>query len=222
MKIIKTAGTISLSILCLGMLQASAGTIDSLVGDKDGFGLPGAPAVPANGTLWQSTLGGSFFGDYRGPGDVGNAAFTDIWDAPAGVTYSHTYGLSGTPLGAILSIQFAGVADQSPIDNNPNRGPWDVKYNGTLIGQIPVNTSANAYQEVETYTFNVPVGLLTGSDAVALGVNIPNINDGFIINFSELHIRTLDNGQVPEVASALGLLSFGLLSLVGLKRKLAA
>jgi hypothetical protein len=203
----------SATVLCLGAFQAPAGTIDSLVGDKDGFGLAGAPAVPANGTLWRDTLGGAFFTDYRDAGDLANAPFTDIWNANVGPTYSHNYGLVGTPLAALLSVQIAGVGDVG--------GPYDVLFNNINIGQIPVNNTINGFQEVNLYSWAVPVGLLTGADTVSLKINLPvSSGDGYIINFSELHIRTQD-GHVPEVTSAFGLLSLGLAGLAGLKRKLA-
>ena len=53
-------------VLLTTTVPANAGVITSLVGDKDGFGLIGAPAVPADGSLWRDQLGGVFFNDYRG------------------------------------------------------------------------------------------------------------------------------------------------------------
>lgn len=174
----------------------SAVPISSLVGDKDGFGLSGAPAVPADGTLWLHDLGGVFGMDYRDAGDLSNAPFTDRWFSDAAITYTHTYSLGGlTPISADLTIQIAGVAD--------HRGPWDVFFNATLIGQIPTNTSAKAYQVILTYTFVVNPSLLTEADTVLLNINVPTVTDGYSINFSELSITA-----VPEPATLL-LLSLG-------------
>ena len=204
------------SLLALGALaigQANAGVVVSLVGDKDGFGLTGAPAVPADGTLWQTDLGGSFFNDYRDALDVATAPFTDKWSSDAAVTYVHSYDLAGqTPLSAVLSVQFAGVADQ--------RGPWDVFFDGVLLGQIPTSMDASAFEMVRMLSWNVPVGLLTGSDTILLNINVPETTDGYSINFSELQIETADAG-VPDSGSTLALFGFGLAGLVLLKRRLA-
>lgn len=183
---------------------SNAATITSLVGDKDGFGLPGAPAVPADGTLWRDQLGGVFFTDYRDAGDLANAPFTDIWFSGSAISYTHTYSLAGlTPTSAQLSLQIAGVAD-SPVTP---RGPWDVFANGTLLGQIPQNFDANAFQEIKIYTFNMPTALVTGSDSILLNINVPSIGDGYSINYSELTINA-----VPE-PSALALAGLSVLAL---------
>jgi hypothetical protein len=185
--------------------MVSAVLISSLVGDKDGFGLSGAPAVPADGTLWRDGLGGVFGADYRDAGDLASAPFTDIWFSDAAITYTHTYSLGGlTPISANLTIQIAGVAD--------NRGPWDVFLNATLIGQIPTNTSVNAFQEILTYTFVVNPSLLIEADAVLLNINVPTVTDGYSINFSELNITA-----VPEPAT-ICLLGLGVLSLLRKKK----
>jgi hypothetical protein len=78
-------------ILVFAVTGETNAAIVSLVGDKDGFGIPGAPPVPADGTLWSSGLGGVFFTDYRDAFDLANAPFTDIWRSPGGFSYSHTY-----------------------------------------------------------------------------------------------------------------------------------
>ena len=157
-----------------------ASAVTSLVGDKDCFGLGGS--CP-DGTLWRDGLGGTFFNNYQGLGDP---SFTDKWSADADVSYMHTYALAGAT-SASLTIGTAGIAD--------SRGPWDVLFNGTLLGQFTVNNNANAFQEVRTFTFNVPVGLLTGSDTVLLKINNPSITDGYSIDYSELHITAVPEPQ---------------------------
>jgi hypothetical protein len=182
---------------------AQAGTIVSLVGDKDCFGLGGS--CP-DGTLWQDDLGGVFFTSYQTPGDP---LFTDTWSANLVPPYTHTYSLAGEiPLGGILAIRFAGIGDVG--------GPYDVFFNGFLVGQIPTNAGPNAFQEVKTYAFSVLAGQLTGNDTVLLNINTPVFaGDGYSIDYSELIVRT---NPVPEPASLL-LLGTGLIGVVRAARR---
>jgi len=184
----KKSAVLLVVLLALAALPASAATIQSLVGDKDCFGLGG---TCADGALWVDGLGGAF-ASYQGPGDP---TFTDKWDSDVAPTYVHTYSLLGPAVAATLSVRFAGVAD--------DRGPWDVWFNGANIGQIPTDTSPDAYQTVHTYSWLVPVGLLTGSDTVSLQINTPVFNDGYAIDYSELTVETPGDAPVPEPASLL-------------------
>ncbi|WP_197527993.1 hypothetical protein [Posidoniimonas polymericola] len=185
-------------MVCLLAPEANSATVTDLVGDKDGFGVPGAPATPADGVLWRDDLGGIFFTDYRDADDLADAPFTDIWQAPGSVSYSHSYALGGMQaLQATLQLQIAGIAD---VD-----GPYQVSVNSIVIGQIDANAAANAFQEVKLYSFNIPVALINGSDAIEVSASQ---GDGNIFNFSELIVRT-----VPEptalALSALVLGSYG-------------
>jgi hypothetical protein len=65
---------------------------------------------------------------------------------------------------------------------------------------------------VLTYTFAVPVGLLNGSDTIAIN---NTEGDGYIIDYSQL---TVANGTVPEPAT-FGLLLLGLGALVATKAR---
>jgi hypothetical protein len=185
-------------VLVVGSLfLVNAGTVVSVVGDKDCFGLGGS--CPDN-TLWRDELGGTFWANYQGPGDP---AFTDKWGSDVSPSYQHVYALIGTPVSAQLTVKFAGVAD--------NRGPWDVYFNQTLIGEITrINdagegTGGTAFQSVRTLTWDVPIALLLGQDSIILNINTPEINDGYSIDYSELTITTADT-VVPEPGSWVALM----------------
>jgi hypothetical protein len=182
--------------LLMPSANAEASTI-SLVGDIDCFGLGGS--CP-DGTRWRDDLGGVFFSNYQ---DVGDPAFTDKWSSDVAPSYTHVYAL-GAPVSATLEIRTAGLAD--------SRGPWNVSFNGTLVGQFPTNTAVNNYQEVLTHIFGIPVGLLTGNDTISLGINLPPVGDGYSIDYSRL---TIETAAVPEPTS-LTLLGLGLAG--GLRR----
>jgi len=184
---------VALAILAFAS-SAQAGPI-SLVGDKDCFGLGG---VCPDGTLWRDGLGGTFFSNYQTASDP---FFTDKWSSDVSPTYTHAYAL-GAAVSATLTIRTAGLAD--------GRGPWNVFFNGVNVGQFATNTSPNAFQEVLTYPFVIPIGLLTGSDTVRLAINTPNVTDGYSIDYSELAISTT---SVPDPGSSLLLLSMGLVGL---------
>lgn len=201
-------------VLVVGSLfLANAGTVVSLVGDKDCFGLNGS--CP-DGTLWRDGLGGTFWSNYQDPGDP---SFTDKWGDDKSPTYQHVYALVGTPVSAQLTVKFAGVAD--------NRGPWDVYFNQTLLGEIArINdagegTGGTAFQLVRTITWDVPIALLLGQDWIMLNINSPVSNDGYSIDYSELTITTADTA-VPEPGSwAALLLGLGGLSYAVSRRRKA-
>ena len=180
---------------------AQAALITSLVGDKDGFGLGGGvPSVPGPADGTWSSWGGGFPDDNRGGGDP---AFTDIWEfeqnaggpLSSPVSWTHSYGLVGTPISATLTINEAGMSDA--------RGPWDISVNSTSIGQIGVFPGADS-QTFKILNFAVPTALLTGTDTVTL-TYMDTVGEGFAINFAELNVET-----VPEPATvtlfALGVL----------------
>jgi len=179
----------------VGGTVAQADTI-SLVGDKDCFGL-GGPCP--DGTLWRDGLGGTFFTSNRTPGDP---LYTDEWASFGSVSYTHSYVLAGIPTSALLDLRIAGIHDILHLVD------YHVLFNGVSVGLIPPNGAASAFQEVLTYSFAVPTGLLTGNDVVSWSSG-PG-GDGYSIDFSQLSVQT---APVPEPAS---LLLFGT-GLIGLR-----
>ena len=182
--------------------------IISLVGDKDCFGIPGcAVSVPADGTRYVADLGGSLIpltADYRTAGDP---AFTDHFGVLGGFSYVHTYVLSEIPLTAKLFIQIAGIHDTA-------RDIYDVKVDTVSVGQIPVQTEIENDARVVTYSFDVPLNLLDGSNAVSL---TGTAGDAYIVNFSELRINAQD-AAAPEPGTAT-LLGLGIAGLWGYGRR---
>ena len=156
----------------------------SLVGDVDCFGL-GGPCP--DGTLWRDQLGGVFFTSNQGAGDP---LFTDIWTAAA-VSYSHTYA-NAPASSATLELRIAGIHDINLAT------VYNVFFNGAIIGVIPPNLGANGFQEVLTYLFTVPVGLLTGNDLITATGFVGT--DAFSVDYSRLTVETTN---VPEPISLL-------------------
>jgi hypothetical protein len=201
-------------IVCVLMFGIAGGVnadVASLVGDKDGFGLAGAPAVPASGD-WTD-FGGTYPMDNRTAGDP---LFTDYWyfeqsEGPLSspISWVHAYSLDGAPVAATLYLNEAGMSD--------DRGPWDVAFNGTSIGQIGVFPSSDELA-FRLLSFAVPTGLLTGSDTVTL-TYLDQQGEGFAINFSELAIRTTAAIPAPG-AILLGTLGAGMVGWMRRRRAL--
>lgn len=199
-------------LLACCVLAASIASADtnSLYGDIDCFGLPGVTSCP-DGSNWETGLGGVFFTDYRDAAELAANSVTDIWAGPANISWTQpSYSTAGA-LSASLSLRIAGIADYL----TGGGGPYTVSFDGTSVGSIPVNGDANAFQEVLTYTFAVPVGLLNGGDTIAINTNG---GDGFIMDYSQLTVTT---SAVPEPGSLLLLLTVVAMVGVPLSRRLA-
>jgi hypothetical protein len=209
----------ALFLIVGSMILVQAGTVSSLVGDKDCFGLPGVNGCP-DGALWSDQLGGIYWKSYQTPEDPD---FTDRWGQMFAPIYLHSYAQIGVPVSASLTVRVAGVGN--------NKGPWNMIFNGVVIGQIPridveegSQAEYEALQLVRTFTWAVPVELLSGSsDTARLGVNLPETGppDAYSVDYSELTITTADN-VVPEPGSwAAMLLGLSGLSFAIARRKRA-
>jgi hypothetical protein len=77
-----------------------------------------------------------------------------------------------------------------------------------------MNNAPNAFQEVLTYTFAVPVGLLDGGDTIAIN---NTDGDGYIIDYSKLTVTS----AVPEPGSVMLLLTVVAILSAALRRKVA-
>ena len=175
-------------------------SVSSLVGDKDGFGIPGMDPVPADGTSMSTS------GPRR---DVGDPVFMDDWgfEQQGGafgspIVYSHDFvSLPESFASASLTIQHAGMGDE--------RGPWDVAVNGVSVGKIGVdNGGLTTVLEV----FDIPLSAVTIGKANTVTLTYEDTqNEGYAINFSELTV------VVPEPLTG-GMLVVGGLCLLGRRK----
>jgi hypothetical protein len=182
------------AVLALAAPAVHAATFTSLVGDKDGFGGQITPETAGADT------GASF--DNRTASDP---LFTDVYlfeqDGGVGaspVTYTHSYMIpvTETPVSATLTIFETGMAD--------DRGPWDVDFNGTVVGQIVGPAFSSTLSKF--HTFSIDVSLLTGADTVSL-IYLDTVGEGYAIDYSELTIETRTTGVIPLPAALPMLLS---------------
>jgi hypothetical protein len=194
---------LSLAVLTFAFLGATHAGVISLYGDIDCFGLGGS--CP-DGSGFTTDLGGVQFADYRSAAEIASNSVTDIWQHqnPA-VAMTYDYTLDATPVSAIFTTRIAGIG-------NAGFGPDDVTFDGALIGEIPANRSANSDQEVLTYSFAVPTGLLTGDDTVSIAV--VHGADGFSIDYGQLSVITAAAATPTPEPSTFGALCAGLAGLL--------
>ena len=182
----------ALSAACLfaAVPAAAPAAIVSIAGDDDCFGLGGS--CP-EGTLWRDQLGGVFFTSNATASD---AAFTDDWDTHTNPTFLLA---SGGFTGLSLQLKIAGIADGG-------RGPLDVLFNGTSLGLITTDNSADAFQKVRLFDYAIPNALLLANNTVVIATD-PDDGDGFSIDYASLLGAA---APVPEPATwAFMIVGFG-------------
>lgn len=186
MKIRRSPKTPAIAFFALTwfICAAASANVVSLVGDKDGSFL-GAPF--ADGVSWIG-LGGVFFTDYRGAGDLATAPHTDRWATTPPVNpadWTHAYVLDGAPVSANLQLNIAGFADIA--------GPASLLVDGDLLTTFDF---PGQFDTTHVLNVAVPLAYIDGSTAFSL---VPaSEGDGYIIDFTELSIVTR---SVPEPGS---------------------
>lgn len=186
-------GTYTRVLVCLsaGIFAGSAhGQVISMYGDADGFGF-GAPEVDGGMFL---AMGGTFFSDYRSPGEIASGSFTDRWDGLTGlgINWSHSYDPTGAT-GATLRLYIAGFADIGSVTLTMDGAP------------LTTFDFAGQFQTSHILDVAVPVSALDGSTSFAF--TGPG-GDGYIMDYARLTV-------VPAPASA-AVVAIGL---AGLRRR---
>ncbi|HET8869975.1 MAG TPA: PEP-CTERM sorting domain-containing protein [Aquabacterium sp.] len=183
-----------LALSFASLTSAHAATVVSLVGDEDGFG---QGITNGSGVDW-STIHSP---DIQG---------TDNWFY-GNQSVTHTYSLPADIVSASLEVFTAGQG---------LGGLSNVYLNGTLIGQLTDGDDVGpAYNYAWKDTFNLTpyLGLLTGSDTVA--IQTPSSGDGWAWDYSKITITT----AVPEASSyGMALAGVGVLGMILRRRRQAA
>ncbi len=185
------------AVLIIAMTSiATANTVTSLYGDKDGFGIG---VLPDQGFDWGSVI--------QGAGDPSN---TDIWMYGT-QSWVHSYSLSG--LGAITGAAFEimtggqGLGELSNLYINS-------QFVGTLTDGDDTGPMYN-YARLDVFNLMPFVSYLTGTDTIQV---VTSGGDGWVLDYSQITLS--DNATtVPEPTTML-LLGLGLMGLARVRRKL--
>lgn len=174
-------------LVCLAVGIAAwpaQGQVISMYGDADGFGF-GAPEV--DGGMYLS-MGGTFFTDYRSPGEIASGSFTDRWDGLTGlgINWTHTYDPTGAT-GATLRMYIAGFADIGAVT---------LTMDGAALTTFDF---PGQFQTTHILEVAVPVSALDGSTSFAF--TGPG-GDGYIFDYARL---TVVPAPAPAAVLAIGL-----------------
>jgi hypothetical protein len=141
--------------------------LESLVGDKDGFGV-GCPIQSGLHYLDYGVYGG----DYR---EVDDPDFTDFWYF-GDKSWTHDYTMPPDATSAQIEVFLAGIAD---IEGNAS-----LLVNGQVVATIPYQP--DWHDVTRLVKADVPIDLLTGSNQVQVAV--AGQGDGYIVDYSLLTV----------------------------------
>lgn len=159
-------------------IQCNASLIESLYGDRDGFGVA-EPIIDGS-----NYTGG--FGDNRGVNDRADAPITDVFGQGfASTSWSHTYLLDGSILSATLEFYAAGLADIGIVT---------LVAEGLELLELdfgPQNLTTHLLQ------INLPLSIIDGSTSFTL--QGPS-TDGWIFDYALLRVET-ETAGIPTPAA---------------------
>jgi hypothetical protein len=194
-----------LALLSATLPMAQAGTVTSLIGAEDGFGIG---VLPGQGFDWSLITGAP------GPGN------TNAW-IDGSNTWTQTYDITGLgPLtSATISVFCGGLGYD---DSSPDPSLW---INGDFIGSLTSGDDAGPlynYAELDTFSLLPFSSLLTGSDTFTIQTSP---DDGWVFGYSLLQFTgpgSVTSSAVPDAGMTVGLLAISLVGLAAFRRRVTA